>query len=83
MHALAASSANSGSTAGTVIIILVAVIAYWTPAVIAWIRHVPNAGSVTVINAFLGWTFIGWIVALAMACRSNPPQVNVIQQVSR
>ncbi|HXA88731.1 MAG TPA: superinfection immunity protein [Mycobacterium sp.] len=27
----------------------------------------PNAGSVAVINLFLGWTFIGWVVAPAMA----------------
>ena len=46
--------------------------AYWTPAIVAWIRHVPNKGSVTVVNVFLGWTVIGWIVALAMACRSIP-----------
>jgi hypothetical protein len=50
--------------------------------IIAGVRHVPNIGSVAIINIFLGWTFIGWIVALAMACRSVPPvhQVNVIQQ---
>jgi hypothetical protein len=29
-------------------------------------------GSVVVINIFLGWTFIGWVVALAMAARSVP-----------
>jgi hypothetical protein len=32
---------------------------------------VPNLGSVAVINTFLGWTFIGWVVALAMAARSR------------
>jgi hypothetical protein len=26
---------------------------------------------VVVINVFLGWTFVGWVVALAMACRTN------------
>jgi hypothetical protein len=45
---------------------------YFTPAIIAWIRHVPHRGSVTVVNVFLGWTVIGWVVALAMACRSRP-----------
>jgi hypothetical protein len=28
----------------------------------------PNKGSTIVVNVFLGWTFIGWVVALAMAC---------------
>ncbi|MUL76445.1 superinfection immunity protein [Mycobacterium sp. CBMA226] len=34
-------------------------------------RKVPNVGSVIVINLFLGWTFVGWVVALAMAMRSR------------
>jgi hypothetical protein len=24
-----------------------------------------------VINFFLGWTLLGWVVALAMACRTS------------
>ena len=36
-------------------------------------RKVPNFGSIAVINLFLGWTLIGWVVALAMAFRSVPP----------
>jgi hypothetical protein len=42
------------------------------PTIVAYRRHVPNRGAVVVINAFLGWTLIGWVVALAMACRSVP-----------
>jgi hypothetical protein len=30
---------------------------------------------VTVVNALLGWTLVGWVIALAMACRSRPDQV--------
>jgi hypothetical protein len=43
---------------------------YFLPVIIAQLRHVPHVGSVAVINTFLGWTVIGWIVALAMAARS-------------
>ena len=32
----------------------------------------PNDGSVIVVNVLLGWTVVGWIIALAMACRSKP-----------
>jgi hypothetical protein len=39
----------------------------WIPTIIAGQRGIPNAGSVAVINLFLGWTFIGWVVALAKA----------------
>ncbi len=60
------------NTALGAVIWILAIAAYWTPSLVAGIRHVPNFGSVTVINLFLGWTVIGWIVALAMACRSVP-----------
>ena len=45
---------------------------YFTPLIVALIRKVPNTGSVAVINIFLGWSIIGWIVSLAMAARSVP-----------
>ncbi|MCA1821314.1 MAG: superinfection immunity protein, partial [Pseudonocardia sp.] len=27
----------------------------------------PDIGSVIVINLLLGWTFVGWVVSMAMA----------------
>ena len=45
---------------------------YWMPTLLALNRKVPSLGSVVVVNLFLGWTFIGWVVALAMAARSVP-----------
>ncbi|HEY4429053.1 MAG TPA: superinfection immunity protein [Solirubrobacteraceae bacterium] len=44
---------------------------YFMPTVVAVSRKVRHQGSVAVLNIFLGWTFIGWVVALAMACRTN------------
>lgn len=52
---------------------LVAIPLWFLPSIIAIVRKVPNVGSVFVINLFLGWTLIGWIVALAMAVRTVPP----------
>jgi len=46
--------------------------AYIMPSVIAYARGVPNVASIAVVNVFLGWTFVGWVVALAMAARSMP-----------
>ena len=51
---------------------LVAALLYFVPTIVAATRHVPNTGSVFVINLLLGWSFIGWVVALAMAVRSRP-----------
>ena len=55
-------------------LLLVLVGLYFLPALLAFDRGVPNKGSVLVINVFLGWTLIGWVIALAMAARSVPPK---------
>jgi hypothetical protein len=40
------------------------------PTVIAAIRHTHNTLTIFLINFFLGWTVIGWFVALILACTS-------------
>ena len=41
---------------------------YFIPVLVAYDRRgVKNFGSIVIINLFLGWTLIGWVVALAMA----------------
>jgi hypothetical protein len=55
------------------VVLIVVFGAYITPTLVALTRKVPNRGSVIVVNVLLGWTVIGWVVALAMACRSIPP----------
>lgn len=52
------------------VIILASVALYFLPSILAYIRGVSSPGSVLVVNIFFGWTFIGWVVALAMAARS-------------
>ena len=57
---------------------------YMLPALIGWLRHVPDIGSVAVINVLLGWTLVGWVLALAMALRTvtpGGPLVQVVQNV--
>lgn len=43
---------------------------YLIPTFVAYQRDVRNKASVAVINVFLGWSLIGWVVALAMAART-------------
>lgn len=52
------------------------------PSSIAIVRKVRNVGSIIVINFFLWWSVIGWVVALAMAASSKPQaqQTNVYVQ---
>ena len=54
------------------VLINIATFGLFVPWWVAVHRHVPNWGSVIVIDVLLGWTLVGWAVALAMACRSIP-----------
>jgi hypothetical protein len=62
--------------ASTVIVILRCDIAvtlgalYLLPVLTGWIRRGPGIGPVAVINVLLGWTLVGWAVALALVLRS-------------
>jgi len=40
---------------------------YFVPTFVALSRGTPNKGSAIVVNVFLGWTIIGWVIALSMA----------------
>jgi hypothetical protein len=54
---------------------------YLLPVLIGWARRVPDLGAVAVINILLGWTFLGWAAALAMALRSVRPASPAVQIV--
>lgn len=66
----------TASTSGAAVFVLVLVIIalYFVPTIVASSRKVTNTGSVFVINLLLGWSLIGWAVALAMAVRTKAPQ---------
>jgi hypothetical protein len=51
--------------------VLAFIAAYFAPSIVALVRKPPSRGSVIVVDVLLGWSVIGWIVALAMACRSK------------
>lgn len=45
---------------------------YFLPSLIAAARQTHNAVGVFLLNLFLGWTGIGWIIALIIALCSSP-----------
>jgi len=47
------------------IIFIIIGVLYFIPSIVA--KRNKNFRSVLVINIFLGWTFIGWVVSLVMA----------------
>lgn len=59
-----------GSILATLVLTAIAAALYLLPVLVGWGRRVPDIGSVAVINVLLGWTLVGWAVALALALRS-------------
>jgi Superinfection immunity protein/Short C-terminal domain len=56
-------SDGSSPIAGFVLLV-VGFLAYFLPTIIASRRSHPNGNGIALLNIFLGWTFIGWLVAL-------------------
>ena len=54
---------------------------YLLPLMIGLVRRVPDVGAVAAVNVLLGWTFLGWAAALAMALRSRRPAAPSVQVV--
>jgi hypothetical protein len=52
------------STTGWVLLLILGV--YFLPTIVAG-RH-PNSSAIFVLNLLLGWTFVGWVIALVWAC---------------
>lgn len=43
---------------------------YFLPLAIAFSRGHKDTGPIFVVDLFLGWTLVGWVVALVWACKS-------------
>ena len=63
----AAGNATGGAAGFWGIILLLGIIVYILPTAVAQHRHCTAFNGILVVNLFLGWTFIGWVVALAWA----------------
>jgi hypothetical protein len=48
---------------------------YFLPAIIAFARSKRDSVAILVLNFFLGWTAVGWIVALVWALKQDAPAV--------
>lgn len=52
---------------GILLLILVGVPVWLAPILVARARKAPNQGAIVVVTLLLGWSLVGWAVALAMA----------------
>ena len=57
-----------------IFLILFAMVVYFLPIIVAFIRKNNNCLAIFILNLFLGWTFVGWVIALVWACTNT--QIN-------
>jgi hypothetical protein len=48
---------------------------YFLPSIIALARNKRDITAIVLLNFFLGWTMIGWVVALVWAVKNDVPVV--------
>jgi cytoskeletal protein RodZ len=59
-------------------VIISFLISYFIPSIIALFRAKSNTFAIILLNLFLGWTFIGWVVALVWAATKDKPTQNIV-----
>lgn len=47
------------------IFLIIGLFIYFLPTIVGWNKR--NSGAILTLNLLLGWTFIGWVVALVWA----------------
>jgi hypothetical protein len=55
-----------------VILLMLCIIIYLLPTLIAFARDVRSRHAVTVVNIVLGWTLIGWFICFLWAMLGEP-----------
>lgn len=70
---------------GNPILLCILLAIYFAPIIVAIYRRHPNCTAIFWLNLLIGWTFIGWVVALVwsvIAFRA-PKQVIIIERGER
>jgi len=52
-------------------IIIMWFIIYFIPAITAYESNRKNKSAILILNIFLGWTILGWIIALVWATKKD------------
>jgi hypothetical protein len=72
-------------------IVIFALVLYFLPAIVASCREHHNKSAILALNLFLGWTFVGWVIALvwsltnsaqAVATAAPPPAATIAPPAS-
>ncbi|PYX30560.1 MAG: superinfection immunity protein [Acidobacteria bacterium] len=46
---------------------------YFLPTIIAFARNKRDTMAILLLNLFLGWSVIGWVIALVWAAKNDVP----------
>jgi hypothetical protein len=60
-------SQEAGQGIGAIIFILIGIVLYFLPSIVAWNNKKKNFAAICVLNLLLGWTIIGWVASLVWA----------------
>ena len=78
----AADAIEDGAKVGGILLLIVAAVLYFVPTLIACGKGKRNAFAIFALNLLLGWTFLGWVLALIWSLTNDaPPPAPVTQQV--
>lgn len=72
----AATTADEAAGNKTLIIMIVlwatiGLLLYFVPTIVAFAKGHLNKTAVLLLNLFLGWTFIGWVIALVWSVKKT------------
>ncbi len=51
---------------------------YFLPSIIGFRKNQPNKVSILLLNLFLGWSLVGWVISLVWATKKESLPVQVI-----
>ena len=57
----------------TVVVTVIIVGSYFVPTLVALKKHKRNVNAIAAVNILLGWTFLGWVVALVWTLTEDQP----------
>jgi hypothetical protein len=64
-------------SAGAWIIVILALLIYFMPTLIAANRGHHNSLAIFALNLFLGWSFLGWVIAFVWACTQTQKRIAI------
>jgi len=71
--AAAIDSRQQGDTTMSWVLLVLACFIYFAPSINAKLRKHPRPAGIVCLNLLLGWTLIGWVLALVWSYSGPPP----------